>query len=82
MELSDDVHWAHVFDRDGRLRSFALGRKSTGAWRVDQDELCLERQNEEHRCYQVWASGKTLQLREPGIDIYEEGSVRKPQRRQ
>jgi hypothetical protein len=82
MEFSDDVHWAHVFDRDGRFRSFSMGRKSTGTWRVDRDELCLERESEGRRCYQVWASGRSVQLREPGIEIYEEGTLQKPQQRQ
>jgi hypothetical protein len=82
MEFSDDVHWAHVFDRDGRIRSVSMGRKSVGTWRVEGDELCLEREREERRCYRVWASGRTIQLREPGTDVYEEGTVQKPQQRQ
>jgi hypothetical protein len=80
MEFSDDVHWAHVFGRDGRMQSVSIGRKSMGTWRVEGDELCLEREREERRCYQVWASGRTVQLREPGTDVYEEGTVQKPQR--
>ncbi|WP_244470698.1 hypothetical protein [Microvirga massiliensis] len=82
MEFSDEVHWAHVFGRDGRLRSVSMGRKSTGTWRVERDELCLKREGEERRCYRVWASSRTVQLREPGTDVYEEGTVQKPQQRQ
>jgi hypothetical protein len=82
MEFSDDVHWTHVFGQDGRMQSVSMGRKSAGTWRVEGDELCLEREREERRCYRVWASGRTIQLREPGTDVYEEGTVQKPQRRQ
>ena len=82
MEFSDEVHWAHVFGWDGRIRSVSMGRKSTGTWRIEGDELCLEREREERRCYRVWASGRTVQLREPGTDVYEEGTVQKPQQRQ
>jgi hypothetical protein len=82
MEFSDDVHWTHVFGQDGRMQSVSMGRKSTGTWRVERDELCLEREREERRCYRVWASGRTVQLREPGTDVYEEGTAQKPQQRQ
>jgi hypothetical protein len=31
MELTDDVHWAYVFERGGRVRSFSMGSASTGS---------------------------------------------------
>lgn len=78
MEFTDEVHWALVFGRDGTLITISMGKKSMGRWRVKQDQLCLERSAEDQRCYAVWSSRKALQLREPGLDVYEEGVVQRP----
>jgi len=81
MELTDEIHWAYVFERGGRLKIFSMGRPGTGAWKVEKDELCLDRPPDEARCYEVWVSGQTVQLRrEP--EIPDEGILQKPQKRQ
>jgi hypothetical protein len=77
MELTDDVHWALVFERGGRLSSFAMGKASRGTWCVQKDELCSDTGRGE-QCQQVWVSGKNVQLRKPGLDIFEEGVLQKP----
>lgn len=81
MEFTDEVHWALLFGRDGTLTSIAMGRKALGRWRVKQDQLCLDRSADDHRCYVVSASGKTHRLQEPGFDIYDEGIVQRPSAR-
>jgi hypothetical protein len=81
MELTDEVHWAYVFERGGRLNIFSMGRPGTGSWKVDRNELCLGRPPDETRCYEVWVSGRNVQLRrEP--EIPDEGILQKPQKRQ
>jgi hypothetical protein len=68
MEFTDEVHWALVFEKGGRLNSFSMGEASTGSWRVEEDELCTTRPPGEPRCHEVWASGRNMQLRaEPAI---------------
>jgi hypothetical protein len=81
MELTDEVHWAYVFERGGRLNIFSMGRPGTGSWKVESNELCLDRPPDEARCYEVWVSGRNVQLRrEP--EIPDEGILQKPQKRQ
>lgn len=80
MELTDDVHWAKVFSTGGRLSSYSMGKATDGTWRVQPDQICWN-ENKRSRCYQVWMSGNKVQLRQPGIDIYDEGVLRKPQPR-
>jgi hypothetical protein len=81
MELTDEVHWAYVFEKGGHLNIFSMGRPGTGAWKVEKDELCLDRPPDEARCYEVWVSGQNVQLRrEP--EIPDEGILQKPQKRQ
>jgi hypothetical protein len=82
MEFTDEVHWADVFGRDGRIASFSMGKKSAGMWRVDKDQLCVAREREEERCYQVSVSGNNVQLREPGVEVFLDGVLQKPAARQ
>ena|SRR5215203_826551 len=77
MEFTDDVHWALVFGRDGNLSSFEMGAAGKGTWKVEKDELCLNYGREGRRCYAVWASGKSVQLRREGT-LPEDGVLQKP----
>ena len=80
MEFTDDVHWALVFEKGGRLASFSMGKASRGTWRVEKDEQCSDTGRGE-QCQQVWVSGKSVQLRRPGLDIFEGSVLQKPKAR-
>jgi hypothetical protein len=41
-ELTDEVHWRTVYERDGALRNYALGSKRLGKWSIQGDDLCEE----------------------------------------
>lgn len=83
MEVTDDVHWAKVFAKDGSYRSYALGVQRQGRWRVEKDLLCIERvpASDEPPCREVWMSGPRVQLRQPGMEIYDEGVLQRPIKR-
>src|SRR4051794_12336914 len=78
MEFTDEVHFAEVFKPNGTLALISMGIRKAGKWRVSGDELCLSHPGDEERCYQIWISGRSLQLRQPGIEITEEGILQKP----
>ena len=82
MELSDQVHWRDFYERSGRVTSASMGRKRNGKWHVAKDELCVEFENEPPaKCYEVWLSGKNVELRREGIlpmaGVIEQPSGRK-----
>jgi len=79
-EFTDDVHWALVFGRDGNLSAFEMSAGKKGTWKVQKDELCLNYGREGLRCYQVWVSGKDVQLRRDGM-LPEDGVLKKPAKR-
>ena len=81
MEISDEVHWADVYERGGTLRSYSMGRKTIGKWIVRKNELCLDRAKEEANCYQVWNAGKKIELRRDGSDLPLQGVLQKPLKR-
>jgi hypothetical protein len=81
MEMSDGVHWSEVFDRSGVLNTFSMGSKAVGKWRVQSDEICLDRPKEESFCYEAWMSGSKVELRRKGSSLPLEGVLQKPARR-
>ena len=68
MELTDNVHWRDFYQRNGTVMSTSMGRKRIGKWRVEKDQLCIEFEKEPiPKCYDVWLSGKTVELRREGL---------------
>ena len=78
MEMTDTVHWRDIYERNGTLVSYGRGRKTVGTWRVQKDELCVERGKEDSNCYQVWIAGKKVELRREGSSLPFEGVLEKP----
>jgi hypothetical protein len=78
MEVSDEVHWRELYDRSGKVTSSSMGRKRTGKWRVENDQLCVELEKEPiANCYEVWVSGKKVKLQREGI-LPLEGVIEPP----
>jgi hypothetical protein len=69
MQLTDEVHYRLVYERDGTLRSVAIGAKKRGKWVVDKDQLCLYLQEQDDGCYDVALSGKTFTLTPAGLGL-------------
>ena len=67
MQLTDEVHYRLVYERDGTLRSVSLGVKKRGKWIIDKDQLCLYLQEPDDGCYDVALSGKTFTLTPAGL---------------
>ena len=81
MEITDEVHWGDVFERSGILTSYSMGKKSVGKWRVQKDELCLDRGEAVSGCYEVWLAGGKVELRRQGSSLPLEGVLRTPTKR-
>src|SRR5437762_977821 len=79
MELTDESHWGEVFEWNGSLRSYSMGHKSVGRWRVQKDQLCLDHGKEPGGgCYEVWLSGNKVELRQRGMEVPLDGVLQKP----
>jgi hypothetical protein len=77
MEITDETHWADVFAANGTLTSYSMGRKSNGKWRVQKDQLCIDRGKDDGGCYQVWLAGKKVELRREGSTLPLEGVLQR-----
>ena len=82
MELTDEAHWGEVFERNGTLTITSMGHKSVGKWRVQKDQLCLDTGNEPGGgCYEVWVSGKNIELRNGESNVPLEAVLQTPANR-
>jgi hypothetical protein len=82
MELTDEAHWGEVFERNGTLTITSMGHKSIGKWRIQKDQLCLDTGNEPGGgCYEVWASGKNVELRNSESNVPLEAVLQAPPNR-
>ena len=45
-ELTDNVHWRDRYQRNGTVMSTSMGRKRTGKWQIENDQLCIEFEKE------------------------------------
>jgi hypothetical protein len=78
-ELTDESHWGEVFERNGTLTTFSMGHSSVGKWRIQKDQLCLDHGKEPGGgCYEVWVSGKNVELRNQASSLPLEGVLQKP----
>jgi hypothetical protein len=79
MELTDQAHWGEVFTQNGTLTITSMGHKSIGKWRVQKDQLCLDTGMEPGgSCYDVWISGKNVELRNQASNVPLEAVLQKP----
>jgi hypothetical protein len=67
MELTDEVHWYDFYDGNGTLLSSSMGRKRTGKWWIEKDQLCIDDQDSAVKCYEVRLSGNKVELRGEGL---------------
>jgi hypothetical protein len=78
MQLTDEVHWRYVYDRDGRLRSYSMGTKKIGKWAIEKDELCLYLKEPDDGCFEVSLSGKRIEMKPSGLGLSLEGVLQTP----
>jgi hypothetical protein len=78
MQLTDEVHYRLVYDRDGTLRSYSMGVKKVGKWVIQKDELCLYLQEPDDGCYEVSLAGNTVEMKPMGLGGTIDGVLQTP----
>lgn len=63
MEFTDEVHWREMYEADGTLRNFEMGRYRKGRWRTLDGRLCLRLgEDPAETCRDVWIAGKRIKI--------------------
>jgi hypothetical protein len=78
MQLTDEVHYRDVYERDGTLRSYAMGTEKTGRWAVEKDQLCLYFKEPDDGCYDVSRAGDRIEMKPSGLGLSIEGILQIP----
>jgi hypothetical protein len=78
MQLTDQVHYRDVYDRDGTLRSYSMGTKRVGKWAVEKDELCHYFKEPDDGCYEVSRAGDRVEMKPSGLGLTIEGILQAP----
>jgi hypothetical protein len=82
MEITDGVHWAEQYMRDGTFKAFHMGKANTGKWNVRNGQLCVDDGKPDSGCKEVWLSGNKVEFRLPGSQMPgTEGILQKQQPR-
>ena len=59
MEMTDEVHWGDAYRRGGTLITTEMGHRTVGKWRIQKDQLCLDRGTEREAVATRSAVGRT-----------------------
>jgi hypothetical protein len=78
MQLTDEVHFREVYDRNGTLRSYSMGTEKVGKWVVEKDELCVYFKEADDGCYEVSLSGDRIEMKPSGLGLSIEGILQTP----
>jgi hypothetical protein len=78
MQLTDEVHWREVYERDGTVRSYSMGTKKIGRWTVERDELCLYFKETDDGCYEVSRVGEHITVKPSGLGLSFDGVLQTP----
>jgi hypothetical protein len=74
MQLTDEVHFRDVYNRDGTLRSYSMGKRKVGKWAIEKDELCLYFKEPDDGCYEVSLTGARVEMKPVGLGLSIDGS--------
>jgi hypothetical protein len=77
-QLTDEVHFRDVYDRDGTLRSYSDGKMTVGKWTIEKDALCLYFKEPDDGCYEVRLSGDRIEMKPSGLGLSIEGILQAP----
>jgi hypothetical protein len=78
MQLTDEVHFRDVYDRNGTLRSYSMGTKRVGKWAVEKDELCQYFKEPDDGCYEVSLSEDRIEMKPSGLGLTIDGILQRP----
>jgi hypothetical protein len=78
MQLTDEVHYRDVYDRDGTLRSYSMGAHKVGKWVIEKDELCHYFKEPDDGCFEVSLSGDRIEMKPSGLGLTIEGILQAP----
>ena len=69
-----------IYQKDGTLRRYEMGRARLGTWRIRGSEICIDFGNDgDTNCFEIWLQGNNVVMQRDAEDNYpEKGILEKP----
>lgn len=77
-EHTDEVHWRDVYERDGTLRHYPMGRKLFGKWSVQKTRSVSISPTRKGDVSRSGAAGNRIEMRPTGLGSSFDGILQPP----
>jgi hypothetical protein len=65
-----------IYQKDGTLRRYEMGRARLGAWRIRGSEMCIDLGNDGGtNCFEIWLQGNKVVMQRDAEDNYPEKGI-------
>ena len=80
MQFAEQVRRRDIYQKDGTLRRYEMGRDRLGTWRIRGNEMCVDFGNDgDTNCFEIWLRGNKVVMQRDAEDNYPiEGILEKP----
>jgi hypothetical protein len=80
MQFTEEVRRRDIYQKDGTLRRYEMGRARLGTWHIRGNEMCFDFGNDgDTNCFEIWLQGNKVVMQRDTEDNYpSEGTLEKP----
>jgi hypothetical protein len=80
MQFTEEVRRRDIYQKDGTLRRYEMGRARLGTWHIRGNEMCVDFGNDDDtNCFEIWLQGNKVVMQRDTEDNYpSEGTLEKP----
>ena len=80
MQFAEQVRRRDIYQKDGTLRRYEMGRDRLGTWRIRGNEMCVDFGNDgDTNCFEIWLRGNKVVMQRDAEDNYPtEGILEEP----
>lgn len=80
MQFTEEVRRRDIYQKDGTLRRYEMGRARLGTWRIRGNEMCVDFGNDgDTNCFEIWLQrDKVVMQRDAEDNCPIEGFLEKP----
>jgi len=80
MQFTEEVGRRDIYQKDGTVRRYEMGRARLGTWRIRGSEICVDFGNDgDTNCFEIWLRGDKVVMQRDTEDTHpREGILAKP----
>lgn len=76
MQFTEEARRRDIYQKDGTLRRYEMGRTRLGTWRIRGSEMCIDFGNDgDTNCFEIWLYGNKIVMQRDAEDNYPEKGI-------